>query len=245
MNSTVSSPSSSRHDPHSSREALLAAAERLFAERGFSQVSTRELAEAAGVNLGAIQYHFGSKSNLFLEAVHRMLMTCACLRSSLTEGGPVSSPEDAAIRVRDFIFGLMSYILRPTGPQATRVMCREVLSNDGDESAISEQFIDSVVSQFSKPTHDALVKVLSVLAPRATPDTLSLVVASIVGQCTFYVTHRPFVEKIRGEDLSADPAFLGICEHLVHFTLSGLGCSESLIAAALSSGAKFKDMDKK
>lgn len=224
-------------DPTSSREALLQAAERLFAERGFSQVSTRDIAEAAGVNLGAIQYHFGSKFNLFLQAVHRMLTSCASLRSTLVEGGPISSAQDAAYRVRDFIFGMMSYILRPTGPQATRVMCREVLSSSSDETALSEQFIDSVVSQFSKPTHDALVTVLSVLAPHHTPNALSLVVASIVGQCTFYVTHRPFVEKIRGEDLSADPAFVCICEHLVRFTLTGIGCSEELIAATLRGSA--------
>jgi len=212
------------------------AAERLFAERGFSQVSTREIAEAAGVNLGAIQYHFGSKSNLFLESVHRMLTSCACLRTTLVEGGPITSKEEAARRVREFIFGMINYILRPSGPQATRVMCREVLSSSTEETAISEQFIESVVSQFSKPTHDALVGVLSVLAPQHTPNELSLVVASIVGQCTFYVTHRPFVEKIRGEDLSTDPAFVGICEHLVRFTLMGVGCTEQLISTTLTAG---------
>ena len=50
------------------RETLLKVATKLFIERGYNGVSTRELAEAADVNLGAIQYHFGSKAKLFVEA---------------------------------------------------------------------------------------------------------------------------------------------------------------------------------
>ena len=50
------------------RERLLDAAERLFAERGYSNVSTRDIAEAARSNAAAAHYHFGSKEGL-LEAV--------------------------------------------------------------------------------------------------------------------------------------------------------------------------------
>lgn len=48
--------------PHDAREALIEAAKTLFIEKGYDGVSTREVAEAAGVNLGAIQYYFGSQS---------------------------------------------------------------------------------------------------------------------------------------------------------------------------------------
>lgn len=50
------------------RERLMDAAERLFAERGFDGVSLREIVAAADVNLGAVHYHFDSKQGLF-EAV--------------------------------------------------------------------------------------------------------------------------------------------------------------------------------
>ncbi|HEX6141368.1 MAG TPA: TetR family transcriptional regulator, partial [Geminicoccaceae bacterium] len=45
------------------RERLLLAAIDVFGRRGF-EASTRELAGAAGVNLAAIPYHFGSKHGL-------------------------------------------------------------------------------------------------------------------------------------------------------------------------------------
>jgi AcrR family transcriptional regulator len=38
---------------------------RLFADQGFSKTSTRELAEAAGVNVAAISYYFGDKAGLY------------------------------------------------------------------------------------------------------------------------------------------------------------------------------------
>jgi len=49
------------------RAAILDAAERLYAERGFSDVTLRDIVGAAGVNLAAVNYHFGSKDELIAE----------------------------------------------------------------------------------------------------------------------------------------------------------------------------------
>ena len=46
------------------KSRLLRVAERLFAEHGFDGVSVRQLTAAAGVNLAAVNYHFGSKEGL-------------------------------------------------------------------------------------------------------------------------------------------------------------------------------------
>lgn len=50
---------------------LMDVAERLFAERGFEGVGVRELTTAAGANLGAITYHFGSKEELLVQTFLR------------------------------------------------------------------------------------------------------------------------------------------------------------------------------
>ena len=67
------SSSPSEHQPHrptrsdgeDSRERLLQSGLRLFAHQGFSKTSTRELAEAANVNVAAISYYFGDKLGLY------------------------------------------------------------------------------------------------------------------------------------------------------------------------------------
>lgn len=49
------------------RLAILSAAEKLYAERSFGEVSLRDIVAAANVNLAAINYHFGSKDELLAE----------------------------------------------------------------------------------------------------------------------------------------------------------------------------------
>lgn len=53
------------------KEALLNAAESLFAEEGFVGASTRDIAQRAGVNLGMLTYYFGNKDGVFREVVTR------------------------------------------------------------------------------------------------------------------------------------------------------------------------------
>ena len=52
---------------------ILDAGERLFVEHGFEATSLRSLTTAAGVNLAAVHYHFGSKEELFQAVLTRRL----------------------------------------------------------------------------------------------------------------------------------------------------------------------------
>jgi AcrR family transcriptional regulator len=51
--------------------ALLDAAERLLVDVGYAGVTTRRLAEEAGVNHGLVHYYFGSNENLLVRALER------------------------------------------------------------------------------------------------------------------------------------------------------------------------------
>ncbi len=53
---------------HDTKERILDAAERSFADCGFKTTSMRDITAAAGVNLSSVNYHFGSK-NALLEAL--------------------------------------------------------------------------------------------------------------------------------------------------------------------------------
>ena len=58
------------------RSAILSAAERLYADRGFADVTLRDIVAEADVNLAAVNYHFGSKDELIAELfVTRSLAT--------------------------------------------------------------------------------------------------------------------------------------------------------------------------
>lgn len=53
------------------KEKLMDAAEKLFARRGFHGASVRAITSAAGVDLALVNYHFGSKKQLFSEVIER------------------------------------------------------------------------------------------------------------------------------------------------------------------------------
>jgi AcrR family transcriptional regulator len=53
------------------RDRLLDAAERLFADNGFSGVSVRQIVTLADANLGSVTYYFSTKENLFKETILR------------------------------------------------------------------------------------------------------------------------------------------------------------------------------
>lgn len=57
------------------RERLVAAAERLFAEHGYTSVSVRAIAAAAGVNWSLVGYHFRGKEGLLSEVYRRHCST--------------------------------------------------------------------------------------------------------------------------------------------------------------------------
>jgi len=58
-------------DQATTKELILDTAERLFAEHGLDATSIRDITGAAGVNLGAITYHFGTKENLIAAMFNR------------------------------------------------------------------------------------------------------------------------------------------------------------------------------
>src|SRR5579864_9453063 len=53
------------------RDAILFAAEELFSTKGFSAVTVRDIAQAAGANPGSVTYHFKTKDELLLEIYRR------------------------------------------------------------------------------------------------------------------------------------------------------------------------------
>jgi TetR/AcrR family transcriptional regulator len=64
----VAAPSVARS---AAEDALLDAAERLLVEVGYAGITTRRLAEKAGVNHGLVHYYFGSMENLLVRVLER------------------------------------------------------------------------------------------------------------------------------------------------------------------------------
>jgi AcrR family transcriptional regulator len=137
-----------RTDGEASRERLLQAGLRLFAQQGYARTSTRELAESAQVNVAAISYYFGDKAGLY--------------RAVFFE--PLGAPEDdiagyvgAGMTLPEALRGFFAGMLEPLRMGDSARLCvklrfREMLEPTG--------LWDEEVTHGIKPMHDALVAVL-------------------------------------------------------------------------------------
>ena len=64
------------------RQKLIASAIRSFGQKGYDGASIRDIAEAAGVNIAGIAYHFGGKEQLYRACLQHITET---IRSGLGE----------------------------------------------------------------------------------------------------------------------------------------------------------------
>lgn len=75
-----------RLEPDERREQILACAARLFGERPYADVSTTDIANAAGVARSLINHYFGTKRGLFIESVRALVTIPAVAVEQLPEG---------------------------------------------------------------------------------------------------------------------------------------------------------------
>ena len=141
------------------RARLLQAGLKLFAQQGYSKTSTRELTEAASVNIASISYYFGDKAGLY-RAVF-----------SFTSGAPedhialyAGSQLTLAQALRGFYAGFLEPLKQgDTARLCTKLHFREMLEPTG--------LWDTQDAHGITPVHDALVALLCRHLGLGEPDT--------------------------------------------------------------------------
>lgn len=213
------------------RNQLLDAAERLFSEKGYAAVGIREIVEHAGANVAAIKYHFGSKSELYLETVRRAMQRRETASAwAMLEPAPTTRQAAATALVRFIDRFMRSLLLPENGDAATCLILREAAEPD--------EAIDSVVRDFIQPHESMLVGVVAVLRPDADRRELSLLAQSILGQMLHYRVFRPFLERMATGGLRDEAAVDGIASHVARFSLRSLGCPARMIERAFQDAGR-------
>lgn len=101
--------------PGPTRDRIVAAARKLFADHGFHRASVRAITTRAKANLGAITYHFGSKDKLRDAVVDQLFGRMADRVSAAA-----ASPGPAAERIAGIVRGIFAFFT--DNPDAPRLM---------------------------------------------------------------------------------------------------------------------------
>jgi AcrR family transcriptional regulator len=126
------------------RTAILEAAERLYADRGFADVTLRDIVAAANVNLAAVNYHFGSKDELIAELF--VTRSIATNRERLNELKRVEEEGGGRAEIDAILRALIGPSLRgclgPDRSAAARFMIRALIESVPPIRRIKNREID-------------------------------------------------------------------------------------------------------
>ena len=110
------------------RERLLRAANRLFAENGYRGASVRDICNLAGANPGAVSYHFGGKKQLYRSVLRQAA-------ASLADMGPAADGETGEREPINVLNALRRVLDRmQSDDAATRLLLRDLA--DGGSVAV-------------------------------------------------------------------------------------------------------------
>lgn len=107
---------------------VLDVTERLMAEQGVGRVSIREITQAAGVNLAAVNYHFGSKEKLMQAVVERCIEESGEGRFEELEKLVERKKSGEKISVEDFLKALVSPMLAERKARGRHAMAAKLFS---------------------------------------------------------------------------------------------------------------------
>lgn len=165
------------------RAGILAAAEKLLAESGFHGTSMRDIAEAAGLPLASVVYHFAKKEQIHAAVLGEIGQE---LLARLEVGDAGTWPErlDALVR------GLVAWT--EASPGRVKLLLRELLDNPARVAKASQLPLGPVLLGMAELIEGG---VRAGAFRRVVPETSVL---HLVGAVSYVVAARPTVRRIVG-----------------------------------------------
>ncbi|HYE85962.1 MAG TPA: CerR family C-terminal domain-containing protein [Vicinamibacterales bacterium] len=193
------------------RQRLIDAAAKLFADRGFANVTVREICKASNANVAAVNYHFGDKAGLYRAVVTLAISVMLETNELSQRAGEGRSPED---QIRGFV---RVFVTRLTGDGPTswihRLMAREFEH--------PTEALDLVLTQVVRPRLEYLSNIAGAYMGLPAGDLrVTRSIGSMQMQCIMAARQVPApIEKAFGPAMRDLDATI---HHITEFTLGGM-----------------------
>ena len=198
--------------PPRTRKNLLAAAEQVFAERGYYKATIREICRRAGANVASVNYTFGDKLALYTETLRQALRASeiAKVTAAMDAAGTPEEVLRAVIRVR-----LHSLCGRKTPDRAFQIVMHEFSQ--------PTPAMGRVIDEGMRPVYGRMLKAVGALIGRPPEDeTTKLCNNSIIGQVLFYKSAQPVLSRLQPELKLTPETLERIADHIAEFSVGAL-----------------------
>ena len=194
------------------RNRLLIAASRIFAEKGFQEATIAEICEQAKTNIASVNYHFNDKETLYLES-WRFAFNLE-LNLYPPDGGLVADAS-AEQKLAGWIKALI-YRMADDNSYSFMIIHKEMAQP-------TRLLADILEKEINPQRLQMFVLLKECLGQAASEQQIQYCHASIMGQC-FQLLRLKHIQNVRPNrshptDLSDIKAF---SEHVVHFSMAGI-----------------------
>lgn len=206
------------------RQAILLAAEKLFALRGYHAVSIRQIADEAGVPLALVSYYFGAKHELFIAIFAHWSPTIEARLTALRR--VAIQPGDAQTLgaiVQAFVQPVLEMRASAEGEYYALLVARQLYQAVDEADAVLRTWFDPMAHAFIDALHAAM--------PASTRPQAAWCYQFMLGALLNHLSDTRIVSLSRGLNKPADPAAGPL---LMQFITGGLS---SALSAELPSAA--------
>lgn len=193
------------------RERVLEAACKAFADKGYRDTTVAEICRRAGANIAAVNYHFGSKEALYRQAwqwAHRAML------DAFPADGGVDPRAAAEQRLRGRIRSTLQRALSEDGLEY-RIMSHEMANPMG----LLEQVIQDTIRPLAEATEGILRELLG---PAADRQVVRLCAASVIGPCLHVMRRQRMQRRLGRRPWFARGTLEALVEHFTTFSLAGV-----------------------
>ena len=192
------------------RERILDSAEKLFAERGYAGTSLRDLTQAASVNLGAVNYHFGSKEGLLKAVLSRIVTPTNQRRLQLLE-----EAEKSSLTLEAVLYAFIApdlHLIRDLGERG-RIISRFL----GRSSAEPSDLVEALTKEQFGDLGQRFVTALAQVLPQLSQEEIYERLHWLIGILTYILADAgPTANHVDVSDTEA------LTERLIHFAAAGM-----------------------
>jgi AcrR family transcriptional regulator len=212
------------YDAPRTREAILGAAETLFAEHGFDGTSMETIASQSGYNKSLLFQYFGDKLGLYSQVLKRSDQEIGTLMERTLEPMALRLLDEAASlqaeELRAFLSamvrGIFDYLLEH--PCLVRILTWEMAAGWRTFAQIASQFSPEDQAR-AQPLFQKAWKA-GLLRSDFVPEVQF---AMLLPWCQIYLGYLPLYQRLAlAEDLTSENGLVRAREYLVDFVVSGI-----------------------